>query len=153
MICRISLVLLFLTLPLLGDQNSSEELNWQATAGGGSDHATNGTYVLSSTIGQVSAGAGDNGTYVLNLGYQQSFITSGEYVCGDADGDGVCNVSDAVYMIQYIFAEGPPPEPLASADTDCADGLNLSDVIYIIQYIFAGGPYPCDPDGDGTPDC
>lgn len=31
------------------------------------------------------------------------------YVCGDANGDGTVNISDAVYLIAYIFAGGQPP--------------------------------------------
>jgi len=147
------LTLVLIALPLLADQNAGEELNWQSTAGGGTDNATNGTYMLSNTIGQVSAGSGDNGTYVLNLGYQQNFITGGSGTCGDADGSGGVNITDAVYIIQWIFAGGPAPDPLLQADCDCGGSVNMSDVVYIIQFIFAGGPTPCNPDGEGTPDC
>ena len=148
------MAMLLAALPLLADQKAGEELKWQATAGGGSDHATNGTYVLSSTVGQATAGAGDNGTYVLNLGYQQNFSTeTAEYICGDADASGIVNITDAIYLIQYIFNSGPPPDPMARADSDCSGVVDMSDVVYLVQFIFADGPFPCDPSGDGTPDC
>jgi hypothetical protein len=76
-----------------------------------------------------------------------------EYSCGDADGNGVTNVSDAVYLISYIFGGGPPPDPLLSGDLDCNGIVNVSDAVYLIAYIFGGGPPPCDPDDDGVPDC
>ena len=73
--------------------------------------------------------------------------------CGDVDGSCSVNMSDVVYLIQYIFAGGPPPVQLWIGDVDCSGSINMSDVVYLIQYIFAGGPAPCDPDGDGVPDC
>ncbi|MFH2057064.1 MAG: dockerin type I repeat-containing protein [bacterium] len=65
------------------------------------------------------------------------------YLCGDADGDGIANITDAVFLITYIFSEGPPPEPLAAGDANC-DGIpNITDAVYLITYIFGGGPAPC----------
>ncbi|MFH2055585.1 MAG: dockerin type I repeat-containing protein [bacterium] len=80
-------------------------------------------------------------------------IVLGVAQCGDADGDGEINISDAIFLIQYIFAGGPAPSPLFIGDADCSGGLNISDVVYLINYIFAGGPVPCDPNDDDTPDC
>ncbi|MCP4566944.1 MAG: hypothetical protein GY841_05120, partial [FCB group bacterium] len=31
------------------------------------------------------------------------------YICGDANSDGALNVGDAVYMINYVFKNGPAP--------------------------------------------
>ncbi|MCC6963938.1 MAG: SBBP repeat-containing protein [candidate division Zixibacteria bacterium] len=65
------------------------------------------------------------------------------YVCGDADGSGSVTVSDVVYLINYIFAGGPAPNPLLSGDVDCTGAVSISDAVYLINYIFAGGPAPC----------
>jgi hypothetical protein len=65
------------------------------------------------------------------------------YLCGDADGTGLVNVSDAVFLISYIFGGGPEPVPLLSGDLDCNDLVNVSDAVYIVAYIFGGGPEPC----------
>ena len=65
------------------------------------------------------------------------------YVCGDANSSGAVSISDAVYLIAYIFAGGPAPDPLAAADANCSGGVSISDVVYLIAYIFAGGPAPC----------
>ncbi len=64
------------------------------------------------------------------------------YVCGDADASGEVNVSDAVYLISYIFSGGPAPNPLRG-DANCSSAVNISDVVYLIAYIFSGGPAPC----------
>lgn len=65
------------------------------------------------------------------------------FVSGDADGSGTVNISDAVYLINYIFSGGPAPAPLAAGDPDCSGAVNISDAVYLINYIFSGGPAPC----------
>ena len=146
-------ILLSFGAKLSAEEQAGEEVKWQVIANGGVSNASIGAYLLSGTLGQPVVGASTVGEHEVNLGYWQNFTTAGEYLCGDADGSGGNNISDAVFLIQYIFAAGPPPEPLAAADSDCSGGINMSDVVYLIQYIFAGGPGPCDPDDNGAPDC
>ena len=56
----------------------------------------------------------------------------------------VVNISDAVYLINYIFGGGPAPVPLPFVgDVDCSHRTNISDVVYMISWIFGGGPAPC----------
>jgi hypothetical protein len=70
------------------------------------------------------------------------------YMAGDPDGNSIVNISDAVYLISYIFGGGPAPEPLGAGDADCNGIVNISDAVYLISYIFGGGPEPCDcPEG------
>ena len=73
--------------------------------------------------------------------------------CGDANSDGTVNVSDAVYIINYVFSGGNPPDPLENGNVNCDAGVNVSDAVYIINFVFASGRYPCDIDGDSIPDC
>ncbi|MFH1894023.1 MAG: dockerin type I repeat-containing protein [Candidatus Zixiibacteriota bacterium] len=76
-----------------------------------------------------------------------------DYLIGDCDGSGAVDIDDVVYVIQYIFAGGPPPDPIESGDVDCSGAIDIDDVVYLIQYIFGGGPPPGDPNNDGIPDC
>ena len=62
--------------------------------------------------------------------------------CGDADGSGHVTISDAVYLISYIFSGGPAPAPLLAGDADGSEIVSISDVVYLINYIFQGGPAP-----------
>lgn len=80
-------------------------------------------------------------------------ITVIGYICGDASGDETVNVSDAVHIINYIFAGGTSPDPMESGDVNCDGEVNVSDGVYIINFVFAGGYEPCDPDGNSVPDC
>ena len=66
-----------------------------------------------------------------------------DVVCGDVDGNGIITISDAVFLINFIFAGGPAPGSVTAADADCNGIITISDAVYLINYIFAGGPSPC----------
>jgi len=65
-------------------------------------------------------------------------------ICGDANDDGDVNISDAVYIIAYIFQGGPPPAWECLGDANDDGPVDLSDAVYIISYIFKGGPPPLE---------
>jgi len=96
---------------------------------------------------QVSGIAGSAAEKPLSLEIAQA------YICGDASADAEVNVSDAVLIINYVFASGNPPDPMESGDTNCSGDVNVSDAVLIINYVFVGGNVPCDTTGDGEPDC
>ncbi len=66
------------------------------------------------------------------------------FLCGDANSDSSVDIADAVYLIQYIFADGPAPNPLEAGDANCDSEIDIADAVYLIQYIFANGPTPCE---------
>ncbi len=62
---------------------------------------------------------------------------------GDVDDDGKVNVSDVIYLINYLFKGGPPPIPeLLVGDVNGDGKVTVSDVVYLINYLFKGGPPP-----------
>jgi hypothetical protein len=63
---------------------------------------------------------------------------------GDANGDGQLNVSDVVYLINYLFIGGPAPGCHLAGDVNCDGAINVTDVVYLINYLFIGGPAPCE---------
>jgi hypothetical protein len=75
------------------------------------------------------------------------------WIPGDADASGGVDIDDAVFLITYIFADGPAPDPIGRGDADCSGDVDIDDVVYVITYIFGGGPPPGDPDNDGIPNC
>ena len=89
----------------------------------------------------------DNCPAVYNPGQQDSngngVGDACEYLYGDANGDKAVNISDAVYLIAYIFSGGPAPLPLLAGDANCNSAINISDAVYLIAFIFSGGPAPC----------
>lgn len=73
-------------------------------------------------------------------------ITTNRYLDGDANADAQVNLGDAVYIINYVFKDGPGPYPLeASGDANCDDAVNIADGVYIIAYIFKDGSAPVCP--------
>lgn len=83
-------------------------------------------------------------------------ITIFDPPCGDANMDGVVDIDDPVFLLNYVFVFGPAPNPLLKADCDCSGGgvpVDIDDIVYLMDYILRGGPAPCDFDGDGIPDC
>lgn len=63
-------------------------------------------------------------------------------LCGDADNNHLLTISDAVFLIHYIFGSGPEPPELCQGDSDGNVLINISDAVYLISYIFAGGGGP-----------
>ncbi len=111
----------------------------QAITSGG-NRAGSTTYALMHSIGQPTVGSGSSSGYRVDMGLWQP--NTGPFVCGDPSNDGSVDISDAVYLIQYIFAGGPAPNPLASGDANGDGSVDISDAVYLIQYIFSGGPAP-----------
>ena len=103
--------------------------------------ASSPSYAARGSAGQVVAGYSSSPSFGMSSGFLQDSGPS--YICGDANSDGNVNISDAVYLIQYIFAGGPAPNPLTSGDANCDGMVNISDAVYLIVYIFGGGPAPC----------
>jgi hypothetical protein len=73
--------------------------------------------------------------------------------CGDANSDANINVSDAVFLINYVFIGGSAPDPLELGDANCDGSVNVSDAVWIINFVFIGGNAPCDTTNDGQPNC
>lgn len=75
-----------------------------------------------------------------HISFDLSFAAS---PCGDLDASGRTDISDAVYLISYIFAGGPAPEDTSGGDVNCSGRTDITDSVYLISYIFGGGTAPC----------
>ncbi len=65
------------------------------------------------------------------------------YIPGDANGDRRVNIGDPVYIVNYIFRDGPALNPAEAADANCDGTVNVGDAVYLVNYIFRNGPAPC----------
>lgn len=125
-----------------------EQINWQVLASGGGV-STMGTLTLGSTIGQTVAGQSSMGSLTLNSGFQQNF-ESGTCCIGPIRGDinndngELSDISDLMYLIDYMFRSGPAPVCFEEADVNASATvpLDISDLVYLIDYMFLGGPPP-----------
>jgi hypothetical protein len=64
------------------------------------------------------------------------------FLRGDANADWKVDVTDVVYLINYLFINGPPPNPVERADCNCDHLVNVTDVVYLINFLFINGPPP-----------
>ncbi|MDD4050374.1 MAG: dockerin type I repeat-containing protein, partial [candidate division Zixibacteria bacterium] len=50
-------------------------------------------------------------------------------LCGDANSDSKINIGDAVYIVSYIFRNGPPPPHMGAGDANCDSKVNVGDAV------------------------
>ena len=81
---------------------------------------------------------------------------------GDSNASGDLNITDGVFVLNYLFLGGPEPTCQDAADSDDNGQLNITDGVRILNYLFLGGPAPpapgpdtCGPDpvADDLPTC
>ena len=71
----------------------------------------------------------------------------GAIMRGDADDNGSINVTDIIYLNNYLYAGGPPPPCMDQGDVDDSGSINVTDPIYLSNWLFNGGPpAPGPPD-------
>jgi hypothetical protein len=80
--------------------------------------------------------------YTVPFWYHQGELTAWWSVPGDASNDSLAGVSDIVFLINYLFKNGPEPCIMEAADPsgDCVVGP--ADVVYLINYLFREGDPP-----------
>ena len=63
---------------------------------------------------------------------------------GDVDRDGVGpNIADLVYLVTYMFGDGPEPPCMDESDIDGNGvGPDIADLVYLVTYMFGSGPAP-----------
>jgi serine protease AprX len=94
-------------------------------------------------IAQNVAIDGHSETPAVDQDFALVATTKLPYIRGDANGDGVIDISDVVYLINYLFIHGPAPIPVLDAgDATCDGVVDASDVVYVINYLFVNGPAP-----------
>jgi hypothetical protein len=67
------------------------------------------------------------------------------FVRGDATFDGEINISDAIYILTYLFVGSLGPECEDAADADDDGQLLITDAIYLLSSLFLGVPPPTAP--------
>jgi hypothetical protein len=95
----------------------------------------------------------ENGGANYGEAYWDDLLVSREraYLLGDATGDGLVDASDVVYLLNYLFVNGPEPRPLEAGDANCDGVVDIADVVYLLNYLFVGGPSPtCDGKNSST---
>jgi hypothetical protein len=87
----------------------------------------------------------DLATANSNSGNVSVLLNQSTPIRGDANRNGEINSGDVVYLLNYLFINGPAPDPLWVGDANCDGVVDVSDVVYLINYLFASGPPPGCP--------
>jgi len=67
---------------------------------------------------------------------------------GDVNGDGKINTNDVIFLVNFIFKNGPEPVPPPAGDINADCVTTVSDIVYLVNYLFKNGSAPkirCNP--------
>ncbi len=82
-------------------------------------------------------------TVIIDPGSSQGFSR------GDANQDGGTDISDAVFVLSYLFG-GTATSCEAALDANDDEAVNIADAVYLLSYLFAGSAPPPFPFGPGV---
>ena len=142
------LVLLLVFVLVLGGENpqaksksSTFEMTSDVLCGtGGKSQST--TFTLKVSAGAQPSPIGKQTSTNFDASAGWVYTSQPSFKRGDVNGDGKIDVVDVVYLINYLFNDGPPPCPKEAGDANCDGSVNVIDVVYLINYLFGGGPPP-----------
>ena len=63
-------------------------------------------------------------------------------ICGDVNGDGVVNLIDITYLIDYMYGDGPQPMTFKLSDVNNDGYCNILDITRLINFLYMGGAAP-----------
>ena len=91
-------------------------------------------------------------------GIGQPLPVQAPFVRGDGNADGLFDIGDAIYLLDYLFASTGPVPCEAAADSNGDALIDVADAVFTLEALFAGGsnppyPYPgCGLESETNPD-
>ena len=64
---------------------------------------------------------------------------------GDPNNSRRIDISDGLFVLNFVFLAGEVPHCMKSADANDDGGIQLSDASYIFNFVFLAGPDPLEP--------
>jgi len=61
---------------------------------------------------------------------------------GDVNEDGEINLTDVLFLINYLYKGGTAPDPLILGDPNADCAIDIADVIFLINYLYKDGSAP-----------
>jgi len=109
--------------------------------GFGGESESNNFRIPVSSGGQPSpAGISESASWGMKAG----FVYASHVNRGDVNADGVINVADIVYLVNFLYRGGPAPCPMEAGDLNCDGIVNVADIVFLVNYLYRGGSPPCE---------
>ena len=64
------------------------------------------------------------------------------YLRGDVNRNLIRDIEDVIYLLNYIYKNGPAPNPPMAGDVNWDEVIDILDVYYLINFLFTSGPSP-----------
>jgi len=61
---------------------------------------------------------------------------------GNVDNVGGIDIADLVYLVDFMFNDGPVPPCTGEADMDGSGEIDIADLVYVVDFMFNDGPAP-----------
>jgi hypothetical protein len=106
--------------------------------------------VMETEIAVLSSRTGPSGLQAAwararELSDSLRYLTCPIDVTGDFNMDGILNSADIILTVNYVFKNGPDPQPLElAADVNCSGQVTSADIIMLVNHVFKSAPPPCD---------
>ncbi len=114
-----------------------------ASSVGGWSYDWSASNMVSDSLYFITATATD-ATGRIGMATSLTRFVCQSYLKGDYDGNGVGNIGDVLYLINFIYKKGTAPVGGAyRVDANCDSEIGISDIIYAIRYFYSQGPEPC----------
>jgi len=79
---------------------------------------------------------------------RNAVVYAGEaFLRGNVNGDLATDLSDAIFLLAYLFSGGRAPTCLQSGEINGDLTIDISDAIFLLQHLFLGGAQPEPPFG------
>ena len=92
------------------------------------------------TVGMISLTLSDVAGQVVDCNFESNSETVDVYIPGEANSDCSVDVSDAMFVYNWIFIAGAPaPYCMYASDANGDCDYNVADPVYLINYIFRDG--------------
>jgi hypothetical protein len=125
-----------------GYSGLADDTSWQVLVLSGSP--TPDTFGIE-VKGHISGSCGSYPGYEDWIGAQAEAATQPVlYIRGDVNRDYLVNIGDVVFLVNYLYKEGPAPEVAESGDANSDAVTDVGDVVYLVNYLYKSGPPPGD---------
>jgi hypothetical protein len=126
------------TKPLSGSRQGYKMVAYVIDGFGGKSESDNYKIPVNAGGQALAIGISQSDNYVVKAG----FVHASHVNRGDANGDGVIELGDIVYLINFVYKGGDPPCPMETGDANCDGIVELGDIVYLINYVYRSGPPP-----------